>query len=172
MDTKKRKLKFKPLPYITSLLITLGIGVTGSSFTPPQIDNWYLYLHKPKLDPSGWVFGPAWIILYILIGTSAYIAWQQRDKSEEKIQDNRDTKRIYFLQLFLNLSWVFTFFYLHLLFTAFIVIVLLFISIIFNMISFNRISKAARWLLAPYLLWVAFAGVLNFYFYLLNRLNL
>ena len=40
--------------------------------------------------------------------------------------------------------------------------------ILATIIQFYRIRKAAGYLLIPYLLWVAFAGYLNFGVYLLN----
>jgi translocator protein len=39
--------------------------------------------------------------------------------------------------------------------------VLLWLSIVLLIVVAARSSVAAAWLLAPYLLWVAFAGVLN-----------
>ncbi|MBN2453945.1 tryptophan-rich sensory protein, partial [Candidatus Woesearchaeota archaeon] len=37
-----------------------------------------------------------------------------------------------------------------------------------TIVYFSRISKAAAYLLIPYILWVSFAAVLNFYIFLLN----
>jgi tryptophan-rich sensory protein len=49
------------------------------------------------------------------------------------------------------------------------VIILLWIFILLTMIRFNKVSRTAAVLLSPYLLWVSFASVLNFWIWLLNR---
>jgi tryptophan-rich sensory protein len=51
---------------------------------------------------------------------------------------------------------------------AFIEIILLWAAIIATIYYFSRISKAAAYLLVPYILWVSFAAVLNLSVYLLN----
>lgn len=51
---------------------------------------------------------------------------------------------------------------------AFIWLVLLWLLILAAAVLFCKISKPAGLLLIPYLLWVAFAGYLNFAVYLLN----
>jgi tryptophan-rich sensory protein len=52
---------------------------------------------------------------------------------------------------------------------AAVVIVLLWAMILAAIILFHRISKAAAYLLVPYILWVGFAAVLNVSIYVLNR---
>jgi len=48
------------------------------------------------------------------------------------------------------------------------VIIALWLSIVVNIFFFSKVNRVAAWLLVPYLLWVSFADVLNFYIYLLN----
>jgi tryptophan-rich sensory protein len=48
------------------------------------------------------------------------------------------------------------------------VIALLWLSIAATIAVFWRISKTASWLLVPYILWVSFASVLNYYVWILN----
>ncbi|MGZ3756115.1 MAG: TspO/MBR family protein, partial [Mucilaginibacter sp.] len=111
------------------------------------------------------VFGPVWTVLYILMGIAAYLVWIRRDQTAAF----NKARNIYFIQLFFNFCWSIIFFGLHQILAAFVIIVLLWISIIFNIFAFAKINKAASILLVPYLLWVSFAGVLNFAVYLLNR---
>ncbi len=155
---------FKFWPLAISLLITLSIGAVAGIFTAPQVKDWYVYLQKPSFNPPNWVFAPVWTILYIMIGVAAYLVWRHRSNTLDYIQ----AKRVYFVQLLFNFSWSIVFFGLHQVFISLVIIALLFISIIINMGAFSRISKAAAWLLAPYLLWVSFAAVLNIYIYILN----
>jgi tryptophan-rich sensory protein len=39
---------------------------------------------------------------------------------------------------------------------------LLWLSILLLMVTLHRASRLASWLLLPYLVWVSYAGVLNF----------
>ncbi|MES2279135.1 MAG: TspO/MBR family protein [Bacteroidota bacterium] len=156
---------FQFFPFLISLLITLAIAAVASAFTIPQITGWYSTLHKPSFNPPNQLFGPVWTVLYILIAIAAYRVWKKRDGSALY----SSTRTVYFLQLSLNFSWSIIFFGLHQILVALIIIILLWISIIVNMYYFNRFNKTACWLLLPYLLWVSFAGALNFAIYLLNH---
>ena len=51
---------------------------------------------------------------------------------------------------------------------AFLVLVLLWAMILITIRQFGRIDKRAAWLLVPYVLWVTFAGYLNFFIALYN----
>lgn len=157
--------KFQVIPFIISIAITLGIGFTASFFTRPEIANWYSTLTKPSFTPPNWAFPVAWTTLYILIGTAAYLVWKCRNNSSAY----RTTVGIYIVQLLLNFSWSMVFFGLHQIMGGFIVILLLAVAIVLNIAWFARFSKAAAWLLVPYLLWVGFATALNLSIYVLNK---
>jgi translocator protein len=161
-ESKKR---FKVWPFVISLLITLSIGTVAGFVTTPQISNWYANLNKPSFNLPDWIFGPVWTVLYILIAIAAYLIWEKRNNRALFFH----ARTIYFIQLLLNFSWSIVFFGLHQILQALIIIGLLFISIMINIVVFKRMSKAAAWLLAPYLLWVAFASLLNFNIFILNR---
>lgn len=165
MTEKPLHNKFQPIALVISLIITLGIGFTASLFTRPEIAGWYAGLQKPWFNPPSWLFAPVWTSLYILIGIAAWLVWRHREKSTKYYA----TGSIYILQLLFNFSWSIVFFGMHQIFGALIVIILLWISILANIILFDKYSKTAAWLLVPYLLWVTFAGFLNLFIYLLNR---
>ena len=67
-----------------------------------------------------------------------------------------------------NFSWSIFFFNMQVFIISFLVLVALWLSIIITIIKYYRINKAAAWLQLPYLLWVTFAGYLNFAIILLN----
>jgi benzodiazapine receptor len=165
MKTVLQQQKFQFLPFVISLIITLAIAAVASLFTIPQIPHWYSTLNKPSFNPPNQLFGPVWAVLYIMIATSAYLVWQKRDGSAMY----HNARLVYFVQLLLNFSWSIIFFGLHQILIALVVIVLLWISIMVTMAYFIKFRRAAFWLLLPYLLWVSFAGVLNFAIYLLNH---
>ncbi len=66
---------------IIRLVVTVGgsllAGMIGSYATFPSIPGWYASLNKPSFNPPSWVFGPAWTTLYVLMGTAAYLVWQE-----------------------------------------------------------------------------------------------
>lgn len=164
MSTTASPKKFQFLPFLISLLITLAIGFGASLFTRPQISGWYSTLNKPSFNPPDWLFAPVWTTLYVMIAIAAYLVWKRRDNSRAYSV----TVIIYTIQLALNFSWSIMFFGLHGTFPALIIILLLWISIILNIRWFHKFNHTAAWLLAPYLLWVSFAGLLNLSIYLLN----
>ncbi|WP_448698008.1 TspO/MBR family protein [Mucilaginibacter sp. AW1-3] len=164
MNTYVHRSAFKILPLLISIGIVLCIGGVASYFTTSQIQVWYAFLQKPAFNPPNWLFGPVWLLLYILIGISAYLIWLQRRESIDYI----NSQYSYFLQLLFNFSWSIVFFGLHQIFAALVVIVALWISIAANIFYFSKLNRTAAWLLVPYLLWVSFASVLNLYIYLLN----
>lgn len=145
---------------IISLLIPLMIGSLSGLFNSSDT-IWYQELIKPAFNPPGWVFGPVWTILYLMIGLAFYYIWT----SEKEI---KLPTIFYSIQLCLNFVWSFLFFGLMNPLLAFVDIVLLWIFIIVTMFLFYKVSKKSTYLLIPYLLWVTFAAILNFTIYYLN----
>ncbi len=149
---------------IVSILGCLSVGIVGALFTTPAIPTWYNTLSKPLFSPPSWVFGPAWTMLYIMIGISLYLVWTKKSDANTK----QNALYIFFAQLFLNAIWSPIFFGLQSPFIALIIITLLWATIIININVFYKVSKTAALLLIPYLLWVSFATVLNFAIWQLN----
>lgn len=152
------------LRLIIAIVVTQFAGLIGSLFTLSKIPTWYATLIKPALNPPSWVFGPVWTTLYLLMGISAFLIWQQGWEKREV----RLALGVYALQLVLNMSWSIVFFGMQNPGLALVNIILLFISIICTMIVFYRISRPAMYLLIPYILWVGFASYLNYAIYALN----
>lgn len=137
------------------------VGMLGSIFTFSSVSTWYAILVKPALNPPAWLFGPVWTVLYALMGVAGFLVYQ-------KGKESHDALKVFGLQLFLNAIWSPIFFGLHRPDTAFLVIVLMWTSIVWTMVQFSKHSKIATVLLVPYLLWVSFATYLNLMLWLLN----
>ena len=88
--------------------------------------------------------------------------------SDAPKDEKRRALTFYGIQLMLNFLWSPVFFGLGWLLVAFFVLVALWVMILIAANSFSQIDKLAGKLLIPYLMWVAFAGYLNFAFYLLK----
>jgi len=147
-----------------SIIVPLLVGFIGSFFTSKSVNSWYKTLNKPSFNPPNWLFAPVWTILFILIGLSFYLVWSANFGSSKWLAIG-----IFSLNLLLNLLWSLLFFGLGKFFFAFIEILILWIVILINTIVFYGISQLAGILLIPYLLWVSFASILNYYIYILNR---
>jgi tryptophan-rich sensory protein len=139
-------------------------GVAGSAFTAPAIAGWYAGIAKPELAPPNWVFAPVWTALYALMGVAAFLVW----KKGLGRPGVRAALALFGAQLALNVSWSAVFFGLRAPGGAFAVIALLWAAILATIVAFGRLSRPAAWLLAPYLLWVSFAGYLNLMIWRLN----
>ncbi|HBK33459.1 TPA: hypothetical protein DEP34_01865 [Candidatus Uhrbacteria bacterium] len=152
------------LKLIIAIVVSELAGIIGSVFTTPSIAGWYAGIVKPALNPPAWVFGPVWTTLFALMGITAFLVWK-------KGLDRRDVKialGIFLGQLVLNTLWSIIFFGLRSPGGALIEIIFLWLAILAMIVAFAKISKPAMWLLLPYILWVSFAGYLNYSIWQLN----
>ncbi|MGE3363594.1 MAG: TspO/MBR family protein [Rhizobiaceae bacterium] len=129
-------------------------AATGVIFRPGE---WYRRLDKPVWRPPDWLFAPVWSLLYLSIAVSGWLAWRKAGFNGAPL-----ALASFGLQIFLNAAWTPIFFGMRRPGLAFAEIVILWVSIVTTIASFIPISPTAAWLLAPYLLWVSFAAVLNF----------
>ncbi|QXM25432.1 tryptophan-rich sensory protein [Elioraea tepida] len=125
---------------------------------------WYESLRKPWWRPPNWLFPPAWAVLYVMIATSGWLVWRERGFVGAALP-----LAVWGLQLVLNALWSPIFFGLRRLDLAFCELVLLWLSIAACILLFAPISAASAWLMAPYLAWVSFAGMLNYAVWQMNR---
>lgn len=154
------------LKLIIAIIACEVIGALGTIFTTPNIPNWYATLTKPFFSPPNWLFAPVWITLFLLMGVALYIIWVN---SEKKLLKIKFFAMSWFgVQFAFNVLWSFLFFGLRNPFLGFVGIVCLWFSIVATIIYFYKIDKKAAYLLIPYLLWVSFASLLNYFIFLLN----
>lgn len=152
------------LKFIIAITVSELTGIIGSIFTIPSVSTWYKTLVQPALNPPSWVFGPVWTTLFAMMGVALFLVWK-KGFSEKSA---KYALGIFAFQLFLNLVWSILFFGLHIPAVAFAEIVLLWLAILATIVAFAKISKPAAWLLVPYIIWVSFAGYLNFMIWQLN----
>ena len=150
------------IPYIVCIGFAFLAGAIGSFFTFQNIPLWYNHLVHPFWTPPNWVFGPAWSLLYILMGISAALVWKSQTKGKVLALS------IFFFHLIVNSAWSIIFFGLQDPLTALLVIKSLWLLIVALMIVNWRYSRTATLLLIPYLLWVTYAASLNLGIILLN----
>ena len=133
------------------LVMVLGGGLLIGYATLPGA--WYASLVKPPFNPSNWVFGPAWTLLYVLIAIAGWRTWRREPTGA--------ALKVWGVQLILNFAWSPTFFGAKMMGPALVVIVCLLASIVLFIASVWNRDRLSGWLFAPYAAWVAFATVLN-----------
>jgi translocator protein len=148
---------------IISLIIPQLAGGLGSFFTIGSVKNWYPSLVKPALNPPAWVFGPVWTTLFLFMGYALYLVWTNENGKNKYL-----AYWAFGIQMVLNALWSIIFFGLRSPGGALFEIVFLWLAILATIIAFVKISKTAVWLFAPYILWVSFAGYLNYSIWILN----
>ncbi len=142
------------------LALSFSAAAMSGLFMPGE---WYALLKKPSWNPPAWVFGPVWTALYTMMAVAAWLVWKGGGFAAQ-----RRPLTFFLAQLALNAAWTPLFFGLHWTGVAFAEIVLLWLAIATTIAAFRPVSRAAAWLLAPYLAWVSFAAVLNFALWRLN----
>ncbi len=157
MESKKKL-------FIQCIFIPLAVGILASILSGGGMAA-FQELNKPPLSPPGWLFPVVWTILYILMGIASYLIVTSGANEEDRYR----ALVFYGLQLVVNFFWPIFFFRFGWYLFAFIWLVLLWLLIFQTWRLFREISGLAGLLLVPYLVWVTFAGYLNFFIFLLNR---
>ena len=134
----------------------LAVAATGGSLT--RIGPWYHALHKPGWTPPDPAFGLIWTIIFSLTAIAGVLAWRgaRRPTTREWLIG------LFALNGFLNIAWSLLFFALQRPDWALIEAVALWLSVA-GLIAFAwPLSRLAGLLLAPYLVWVTVATLLNY----------
>lgn len=146
-----------------SIVVCELAGIVPSILTAEDVATWYPTLAKPAFTPPGWVFGPVWTTLYLLMGVALYLVWQS-----DRGRLRQVALAAFVVQLVLNAAWSLVFFGSREIFGGLVVIVALLAVILATITAFARIDRRAAALLVPYLLWVGFATALNYELWRLN----
>lgn len=147
--------------FIALCLIIEGFA---TYWTKETVGTWYPTLAKPTWTPPGWLFGPIWTILYLMIAFSGWLLYEA-PPSRERTQ----ALSLYGIQLALNFIWSFLFFSLKSPLIGLTDILLLCAFVILTIFTAWSVRPLAAILLVPYLLWVLFATSLNAGIWLLNK---
>lgn len=125
--------------------------------------DWYHTLARPAFSPPDWVFGPVWAALYILLALAGYFL-------TKKGLDISNQKAVWLMiaQLVLNAAWTPLFFGMHHLAGAMILILAMIGMTIWLLRAAMPVSRAAMWMLMPYLAWLCYAWLLNTSMWMMN----
>jgi len=148
-----------------SVLLPIALGTAvGFSVRPKETQKTYMALKQPPYRPPPYVFGPAWTLLYGLMGYSAYRAYNTGMSPLASANAHNLTKHgatLYTIQLGLNLIWMPLFFSLKRPIEATADIVALTGVVSYLTYVWGQVDPVAGWALAPYLGWLGFATYLS-----------
>jgi tryptophan-rich sensory protein len=147
--------------FLVFVLLCVAAAATGSLFRP---GTWYESLRKPSWRPPNWLFAPVWSALYLMMAIAGWLVWERAG-----LRTAAGPLALWLGQLILNAVWTPVFFGLKRTDLGLIIIVVLCVAIAATIAAFAPVSTAGAWLMVPYLGWVAFATVLNFEIWRLNR---
>lgn len=145
------------------MLLCFAVSGAGASVTITGSGSWYQTLQKPSWNPPGWVFGPVWTALYAMMAVAAWLVWRKAGFAGAPA-----ALGMFFVQLALNLAWSFLFFGQQNPLAGLVDIALLWVAILVTIILFWPVSRAAAYLMIPYLLWVTYASTINFAIWRMN----
>ena len=150
--------------YVFWILLAEAVGELAGWISRNAVQLYGEAIQKPPIAPPAVVFPIVWSILYALMGIGA-----ARVSLAPPSRAQTQSLRIFLLQLAVNFFWSILFFNLQAFGFAFFWLVLLWVLILLMILFFRRVDPVAALLQVPYLLWVTFAGYLNFAVWMLNR---
>lgn len=139
------------------------VGSLGGSNSP----EFYGVLVRPRWAPPSWLFGPVWAALYLMMAVAAWLVvrvpgWDGRWA----------WFATYGVQLIANALWTWFFFAWRSGAGAMIDVAILWLLVVGLVVTANRRSQTAVWLLLSYLGWVTFASALTWAVWRLNPVQL
>ena len=119
---------------------------------------------EPWFQPPGWIVGPIWLILYSMIVISFMMVLSRK----EKISNSNIIITLFLIQLLVNLMWPNVFNSGEYLTSFLMIVIMVVFTLIYAYVTFGP-AKEASMLVWPYILWVSFAGMINFAYFLNAR---
>ena len=135
--------------------VTLVAASTGSMAAATS-RVFYQELDRPAWAPPGWLFGPVWSVLYLLMAVAAWRVWRARGWAGA-----RTALLLNLAQLVVNALWSVCFFMWRDGLLATIDVVALLGLVVATVVAYARVDRPAAAMLVPYVLWVSFATALT-----------
>jgi len=144
---------------IVAIIVMTIVMFLPSAFTRREVgSSWYRCV-RPAFTPPSFVFPIVWTFLYIMIGIGLAKTLMLRESYERNI-----LLGLYVWNLCLNVAWSLIYFGGHDTVLALFVLLNLIVSTLFILYySYRLLPMWVFWMLLPYVGWLYFAAVLNFY---------
>ena len=120
--------------------------------------------YEPWFQPPGWIIGPIWLVLYTMLAISFMMVLSKK----EEISKSNLIIVLFIIQLIANLMWPDVFNSAQYLTSFLMIIVMVVFTTIYAYVIFEPVKNASI-LVWPYIIWVSFAGIINFAYYLNAR---
>ena len=150
--------------YAFWILLAEAVGALSGFLTREGMQYFTDSVQKPALSPPPLAFPIAWGILYALMGIGMARVCLTPDRARRV-----GSTALFLVQLFFNFFWSILFFNARAYGCAFLWLAVLWVLILWMTLSFSELDRPAARLQIPYLLWVLFAGYLNYGVWILNR---
>lgn len=157
-------MKNKYIMFFVCLLVCFLPMLGGLAISAESLDKWYAALTKPAFTPPGWLFGPMWTALYLLLSVVLY----KLVRADMEHSLRRVLMTYFGWQLFLNFLWTPVFFGFHAVFLALCVIAVMIALCIDFIRQAWQVKRVLAYLMIPYTAWLCYAGYLNCGIYILN----
>lgn len=141
------------LSLVVFVALNVATAASGAMFQPGE---WYAKLRKPTWTPPNIAFPIVWTVLFCAIAVSGWLVWEAAGLAAWP------ALALYLVHLVVNAAWSYLFFGLKRLDWAMVEVIGLWAIIAAVMVAFAPYSRLAALLLAPYLVWVTIAAVLNY----------
>lgn len=146
--------------YVSLVVFFMIVAAAASAGAVFTTGPWYEALAKPWWTPPNWLFPIAWSVLYLMIAVAGWRVWN--------VQGFGPALVVWGIGLILNAAWSWIMFGRNEIGLALIDLVLMWISIVAFIVLALPVDRTAALLFAPYLVWVSYAGALNFVIWLRN----
>jgi tryptophan-rich sensory protein len=120
--------------------------------------------YEPWFQPPGWIVGPIWLVLYTMIGISFIMLISKKDE----ISNGNIIITLFLIQLLLNILWPNVFNSEEYLTSFLMIVIMVVFTAIYAYVTYVPVKEASI-LVWPYILWISFAGIINFAYYLNAR---
>ncbi|MBR6709502.1 MAG: tryptophan-rich sensory protein [Clostridia bacterium] len=151
--------------YAIAIAIPIAVGLLSAWLTRDGM-RIYSEVATPPLSPPSILFPIVWTLLYLLMGVSSAIVWQNKERDPRAAESGLT---YYALSLAFNFCWSIIFFNFRQFGFAFLWLLVLLYLIVQTILAYRKVSPIAAYLQIPYAVWVGFAGYLNLGIWYLNR---
>jgi tryptophan-rich sensory protein len=152
MSVAAQSLRRPVLAAAGAAAVVAMIGVLMTDLGP-----WYLGLRMPAWKPPDALFGPAWTLIFATAALAGAYGWQALPGRQARLA----LCGYFAANAVLNVLWSALFFRLQRPDWALLEVGLLWLSVLVLMVTLWRATRRGSLLLAPYLVWVSYAALLN-----------
>ena len=117
--------------------------------------------YEPFFQPPGWIIGPIWSVLYVMLAISFYTTIVNRSE----INYRNIAISLFVIQMIANLMWPSVFNDAKYLQSLLLIVVMVALTVVYAYLTYDG-NKQGSMLVWPYIAWVTFAGIINAAYYL------